>query len=129
MKIAIPLHQDKLSSHFGQASQFAIFTLSNQKEVLGLEKLTPPPHEPGAYPRWLAQLGVSVLLAGGMGERALTLFRQAQIEVYGNLSSHFSAQEALDLCLKNSLSKESDPTCNHDHHGHGHGHHGNCGGH
>lgn len=125
MKIAVPLHQDKLSSHFGQASQFAIFTLSNQKEVLGLEKLTPPPHEPGAYPRWLAQLGVSVLLAGGMGGRALTLFRQAQIEVYGNLSSNLTPQEALDLYLKNSLSKESDPTCNNNHHGHGHNK--NCG--
>ena len=48
MKIAIPLHQDKLSSHFGQASQFAIFTLSNQKKFLVWKNL-PPPHEPGAY--------------------------------------------------------------------------------
>ena len=130
MKIAIPLSRKSLSSHFGQADAFALYTLSDEKAVLSSETLTPPPHEPGSYPRWLAGLGVKVLLAGGMGGRALTLFRQAGIEVFGNLSSSLTPDEALNLYQKGLLSGAVDPVCDHGGHGHSHGHsHGNCGGH
>lgn len=129
MKIAIPLSCGNLSSHFGQADAFVIYTLSDERAVLGSETLTPPPHEPGAYPRWLAGLGVKVLLAGGMGGRALTLFRQAEIEVFGNLADSLSPEEALNRYQKGLLSGAVDPVCDHGSgHQHSHGHE-NCGGH
>jgi len=42
---------------------------------------TTPAHEPGAFPRWLSKLGVNLVLAGGMGNRAISLFNSQGIDV------------------------------------------------
>jgi len=39
------------------------------------------PHEPGLPPRWLAERGVRLVSAGGMGQRALGLFAERAIDV------------------------------------------------
>ena len=38
------------------------------------------PHEPGVLPAWLAELGVTHVIAGGMGHRAQEAFARAGIE-------------------------------------------------
>jgi predicted Fe-Mo cluster-binding NifX family protein len=43
--------------------------------------MTPPPHEPGVLPAWLHELGVNLIIAGGMGQRAQQLFTQNDILV------------------------------------------------
>jgi predicted Fe-Mo cluster-binding NifX family protein len=43
--------------------------------------ITPPPHEPGLLPGWLAQRGVTDIIAGGMGQRAISLFNEQNIKV------------------------------------------------
>jgi ATP-binding protein involved in chromosome partitioning len=43
--------------------------------------VTPPPHEPGLLPRWLHEQGATVIIAGGMGQRAHQLFAQSDIKV------------------------------------------------
>jgi ATP-binding protein involved in chromosome partitioning len=80
MKIAMPTAEGKLCLHFGQAQSFAVVTVENG-EIQGSEMLEPPAHEPGALPRWLKQLGVGVIIAGGMGRRAQGFFAQFGIEV------------------------------------------------
>lgn len=45
------------------------------------EVIPSPGHQPGFLPPWLAQEGVSVVLAGGMGSRAEALFHENRIEV------------------------------------------------
>jgi ATP-binding protein involved in chromosome partitioning len=79
-KVAIPLAEGRLCNHFGHCEQFAVIRV---KEGLidGKELLTPPPHEPGVLPRWLGDLGVSLIFAGGMGHRALSLFAEQGIRV------------------------------------------------
>ncbi|MCK4640937.1 MAG: NifB/NifX family molybdenum-iron cluster-binding protein [Candidatus Marinimicrobia bacterium] len=81
MKIAIPLTGGKLSAHFGHCEEFGIYEVDDEK-IITSELVTPPPHEPGAYPRWLHELGVNVIVGGGMGNRAQSLFHQNQIDVY-----------------------------------------------
>jgi len=80
MKYAVPVADGVLCSHFGHCEQFAILTVEAGKMVLK-EHVTPPPHEPGVLPEWLASMGVSVVIAGGMGSRAHELFRARNIEV------------------------------------------------
>ena len=43
--------------------------------------MTPPPHEPGLLPRWLGEKGVNLIIAGGMGQRAVSLFTEQGIKV------------------------------------------------
>jgi len=81
MKIAIPLTGGKLSAHFGHCEQFGIYEVDDGK-ILKSELVTPPPHEPGVFPQWLHELGVNVIVGGGMGNRAQALFHQNQIDVY-----------------------------------------------
>ncbi len=80
-RIAIPLENGILCSHFGHCEQFAIIDTVDRgisKEVL----VTPPPHEPGLLPAWLAEKGVTDVIAGGMGQRAIDLFNQQSINVF-----------------------------------------------
>jgi len=82
MKIAIPLVNGKLSAHFGHCERFALIDVdAKTKKILKLEDLEAPPHEPGLLPKWLAERGVNMIIAGGMGSRALGLFSEQDIEV------------------------------------------------
>ncbi len=78
---AIPLENGFLSLHFGHCQQFAIVEVENgsiTKQTL----ITPPPHEPGLLPAWLADKGVTDIIASGIGQKAINLFQQQHIRVY-----------------------------------------------
>ena len=82
MRIAIPLTEGKLSQHFGHCEQFAIIDVdSDSKSIKSQELVNPPAHEPGVLPKWLAELNVEMIIAGGMGQRAQQLFAQNNIDV------------------------------------------------
>ena len=82
MRIAIPVENDSLCLHFGHCANFVIVDLDEpNKKVLSKEVLEPPPHEPGLLPRWLSEKGVNKVIAGGMGARAIDLFKQSHVEV------------------------------------------------
>lgn len=83
MKIAIPLAGEKLTMHFGHCASFALIDVNPEdKSITGRNDVTPPPHEPGVLPRWLAEQGVSMIIAGGMGRRAQELFAERDIQVF-----------------------------------------------
>ena len=82
MKIAIPVTGGELSAHFGHCQTFALIEADRErKTVTATEMLDPPPHEPGVLPRWLAEQGADLIIAGGMGGRAQGLFQQHGIAV------------------------------------------------
>jgi predicted Fe-Mo cluster-binding NifX family protein len=54
---------------------------AGKKEILGVEHLDPPPHEPGVLPEWVAGQGADFVIAGGMGSRAQSLFNQHGVKV------------------------------------------------
>ena len=82
LRIAIPLAEGKLSPHFGHCDTFALVDSDPETgSVLSIETRTPPPHEPGVLPRWLAEHDARCIIAGGMGQRAQQLFRDQGIDV------------------------------------------------
>lgn len=82
MKIAIPIANGLLCPHFGHCEQFALVQVDPEKKVIvGREDITPPPHQPGLLPPWLAEQGAKVVIAGGMGQRAVSLFAEKNITV------------------------------------------------
>lgn len=88
MKIAIPVSEGKLSTHFGHCDKFAFVDVDKEgKMIEGKELLDPPPHEPGILPKWLNEKGTDLVIAGGMGNRAQNLFVQAGIEVICGVES------------------------------------------
>ncbi len=82
MRIAIPLAEGKLSMHFGHCEQFALIDVElDTGKINGRADINPPPHEPGLLPPWLAKRGVNLVIAGGMGQRAVKLFEMQGIRV------------------------------------------------
>ena len=82
MKIAIPLVAGRLSMHFGHCEQFAILEVDEQsKQIVNKAVYPSPPHEPGALPSWLHEMGADVIIASGMGVRAQELFARNGITV------------------------------------------------
>lgn len=101
MKIAIPLAEGKLAMHFGHSKEFAIIE-TNGPEIKNKEIHEPPPHEPGVLPKWLNDHGVNVVLAGGMGGRALQLFAQQGIKVLTGAPA-LAPEELVTQYMENSL--------------------------
>jgi len=82
MKIAIPLASGRLSMHFGHCERFALVDVDPaEKTILKREDVDAPPHQPGLLPKWLAERGANVIIAGGMGRRAQDLFTEHGIQV------------------------------------------------
>ncbi|HDR89004.1 MAG TPA: ATPase [Bacteroidetes bacterium] len=77
--IAVPTQRKCLCAHFGHCEEFALYETDNG-EIRTEKFIEPPPHEPGVYPAWLASMGVTHVIAGGMGQRAVSLFRNSGIE-------------------------------------------------
>lgn len=102
MKIAVPTLEKKLCSHFGHCQNFAIMEIENN-EIIKTEYVDPPAHQPGVYPRFLAEQGVEVVIAGGMGSKAQNLFAQNGIEVKVGVSSS-TPEELAYQYLEDSLS-------------------------
>ena len=101
MKFAIPLAEGKLTAHFGHCQEFALVDVEDNK-IKNKETLVPPPHEPGVLPKWLHEQGADVIIAGGMGARALDLFAQNNIKVIVGASA-LAPEELVKQYLDNSL--------------------------
>ncbi len=82
MRYAIPVSDGKISPHFGHCEYFAFFDIEEPgREITGKENMPSPEHQPGLLPAWLAERGANVIIAGGMGPRAVDLFQQNGIDV------------------------------------------------
>ena len=112
MRIAIPLFDGKLTQHFGHCEKFAVIdTDDNSNSIAKREDITPPPHEPGVLPKWLGDMGVNVIIAGGMGQRAQQLFAQNEIEVV--VGAPADSPENLVSAYLNKTLKSGENLCDH----------------
>ena len=111
MKVAVPLVEGSLSMHFGHCDQFAVMEVDTAGIVSNREDLTPPAHEPGVLPAWLNSLGVTHIIAGGMGQRAQSLFSQSGITVI--VGAPFKSPEALAAACFEGTLVSGDNICDH----------------
>ena len=123
MKIAIPVVQGKLCTHFGHCEEFAILTVADGK-ITKRENLTPPPHAPGVIPNWVADQGCTDIIVGGMGEAAQAILQQRGVTVSCGAPSD-TPENLAALYLRGELTNTGN-TCDHEH---GHEHHHGCGHH
>jgi predicted Fe-Mo cluster-binding NifX family protein len=80
--LAIPMRDGRFCEHFGGAEAFALYTTEDGTNSVDERRtMSPPEHGRGVYPMWLRQLGAQVILAAGMGPRAVGIFAQHGIEV------------------------------------------------
>ena len=125
MRIAIPLDNGCLNGHFGGSREFAIVEVDpDTRATLRKETLAAPEHQPGVFPRWLGGLGVEIVIVGGIGQRAITIFAEHGIQVRAGIPG--APVDALVAALLDGRLVQSPEGCaHHERHGHGegHGHH------
>ena len=79
MKIAISTDNDQVAQHFGRCDAYTLVEFKDNR-IVSKEVIANPGHQPGFLPGFLAQYGVSCIIAGGMGRRAQDLFLAQNIE-------------------------------------------------
>jgi len=110
LKFDVPLAKGKLTAHFGHCQEFAVIKIEGGW-IINKETLVPPPHEPGVLPKWLHEQGVKIIIAGGMGQQAISFFDQYGIKVITGAPS-LAPEDQVDSYLNNTLTT-SDNICAH----------------
>jgi predicted Fe-Mo cluster-binding NifX family protein len=110
-KIAIPLENGLLCVYFGHCQTFAIVDVEND-QITEIYETSPPGHVPGLVAKWVAQFGITDVIAGRMGKQAIKLFNQYNINVFVGAPTR-PAKELVSDFLMNELSLVA-YYCNHD---------------
>ncbi len=112
MRIAIPLADGKLSMHFGHCERFALIDVDlTRKKILKREDIEAPPHQPGLLPPWLAERGANMIIAAGMGQRAMALFAEQGIQV--SVGTHCDTPDRLVSAFIAGELKTGENVCDH----------------
>ena len=83
MKIAVPSRENQVDNHFGHCDYFSIFTIDENNEIAE-EQMLKSPQGCGCKSNiasTLAQIGVTTMLAGDMGEGAVRVLQGNGIKV------------------------------------------------
>jgi predicted Fe-Mo cluster-binding NifX family protein len=123
--IAVAAEDDRgldgeVSAHFGRCPAYVLAQVDGGR--VGDARVVPNPyfggHQPGVMPQFINQLGANVILAGGMGPRAVQMFHGFGIEVATGAVGN--VRKVLEAYLRGEV--RGTVPCAHDHQD-------SCGGH
>lgn len=80
MIIAVATEKGNVSGHFGYCEGFTLCKTENNA-IMSSKLIANPGHKPGFLPNYLSDLDVKVIVAGGMGGKAVEIFNSKNIEV------------------------------------------------
>lgn len=83
--VAVATDGHQVAAHFGHCPEFTFATIKNGA-VISRRTLPNPGHRPDFLPGYLAERGVTAIVAGGMGSRAVELFGTKGIETIVGVS-------------------------------------------
>ena len=86
IKIAFPIKDNKLSSHFGNCTDFQIYSVDNSI-VVKEDLISAPLHQPDSIPIWLAKKGVSDVITTGIGIKAIKILTRHKINVFAGVKA------------------------------------------
>jgi len=121
MKIAVPSCDNMVDAHFGHCEYFTVFTVDEKKQITSQEKLVPPA-ECGCKSNiagTLADMGVTLMLAGNMGQGAVNKLQGMGISVVRGCAGN--VRTVTEKWLTGNLA-DSGKACSAHEHGHNCGH-------
>lgn len=119
MKIAVASMGTMVAGHFGHCENFNVYDVENGN-ITQQSNVANPGHKPGFLPNFLGDLGVNVIISGGMGGGAIDIFNQRNIEVIVGAAGE--AKACVESYLRGEL-KSTGSVC------HEHQHADECGEH
>ncbi|MEF9918755.1 MAG: NifB/NifX family molybdenum-iron cluster-binding protein [Eubacterium sp.] len=112
MKIAVASMGSIVSGHFGHCENFNIYDVENGA-ITAISSVQSPGHKPGFLPNFLGDMGVNVIIAGGMGGGAVDIFNQRNIEVVVGVEG--DAKESVERYLSGALKSTGSICQKHEH--------------
>ncbi len=113
MKIAVASENEMVTEHFGHCERFSIYEIDNN-QIMKCETIPNPGHKPGFLPNFLNDMGVHVIISGGMGGGAIEIFNEKGIEVITGAKG--SAETAVNSYLQGILKSTGSVCHEHQHH-------------
>ena len=108
--------KSQMSMHFGRCPYYTLVDVEGE-DVKGVEVIENPyfnNHTPGVVPQFINTQKAEVMIAGGMGPRAIDLFHSLGIEVATGAGGQ--VENVLKAYLEGKVSGTS--PCAHNHHRH-----------
>ncbi len=102
----------EVSDHFGRCPEFLVFDCKN-RNIVEVEHVSNPyfkNHVPGAVPGFISSLKADVMIAGGMGPRAVEMFSSAGIKVV--LGASGDIKQTVEAYLSGDLIQDEN-ACKH----------------
>lgn len=112
MKIAVSCNGKQIWAHFGHCENFMIYETENGK-IISEQSVPNPGHKPGFLPNFLANMGVKVMISGGMGGGAVDIFNERDVEVV--LGAQGDAKLAVEAYLRGELKSTGSVCHEHEH--------------
>ena len=115
MKIALPSRQNMIDGHFGHCEYFTVFTVNESKEIISQE-IVDSPTGCGCKSNIagvLANMGVTLMLAGNMGQGAVNVLHTAGIEVLRGCSG--DVKTVANAWLQGALTDSGTSCSEHEH--------------
>lgn len=120
IKIAIPVTTDnRIDDHFGHCEFYGVYTISDNKEITDIQTIK---SQQGCgcksnIAAVLSNLGVTTMLAGGIGAGAINVLNHWGISVVRGCSGN--AEQVVKAYIKGEL-EDSGINCSHHHDESGH---------
>jgi predicted Fe-Mo cluster-binding NifX family protein len=114
MKVAVPTRNNVVDDHFGHCEAYTVFTINDDKKITSSEVI---PSTQGCgcksnIASVLREKGVSVMLAGNMGNGALNVLNSQGIDVYRGCSG--DARRLVETFLEGSVVDSGEGCHQHD---------------
>lgn len=116
MKIALPIRGNVVEDHFGRCEMYVLFTVDANHQIIHSELISSP-QGCGCKSDIAATLqlkGVSVMLAGNMGDGALNVLNRYGIKVYRGCSG--DVRQVTEAFLKGIIDDSGESCKQHEQH-------------
>ena len=111
-KIAVACEGSMVTGHFGHCANFRLYDTEDGK-IVNEQSIPNPGHKPGFLPNYLNDLGVNVIISGGMGGGAVEIFEEHNIEIVVGASG--DARANVEKYLSGDLETTGEVCSAHEH--------------
>ena len=112
MKAAISTKNNMVTEHFGHCDYFMVYEIEGNR-IIGKNQIKNPPHQKGLLPKFLKDLGIDVVIAGGIGQMAVSLLEDLGISCFMNHQG--LADDVIQRYLSGNLTSKGEPCSEHHH--------------
>lgn len=120
MKVAVPTRGNEVDDHFGHCEMYTVFNIGENNKIISSE-IVPSPQGCGCKSNIgsvLKDKGVSVMLAGNMGNGALNVLMNQGIKVFRGNSG--DVQMLAEAFLQGKVDDSGEGCKSHENHGEEH---------